>query len=137
MMDDGVYDRLENHRVPKHPSLNTLDNLLQIVGDVIRTVLHLGNCKRNFFHCFPEDEYILRTDFLFYFYVRPIQSLLFIIFTPIMRPPFIENFIFPVPDASVPAREICSLKSAAGITFSAYFSMHILLLLPKRHCNQV
>ncbi len=29
------------------------------------------------------------------------------------------NFIFPVPDASVPAVEICSLRSAAGMIFSA------------------
>ena len=29
------------------------------------------------------------------------------------------NFMFPVPDASVPAREICSLRSAAGIITSA------------------
>ena len=29
------------------------------------------------------------------------------------------NFMFPVPDASVPAVEICSDKSAAGMTFSA------------------
>ena len=29
------------------------------------------------------------------------------------------NFMFPVPEASVPAREICSLRSAAGMIFSA------------------
>jgi len=29
------------------------------------------------------------------------------------------NFMLPVPDASVPAVEICSLRSAAGMIFSA------------------
>ena len=29
------------------------------------------------------------------------------------------NFMLPVPEASVPAVEICSLKSAAGISHSA------------------
>jgi hypothetical protein len=29
------------------------------------------------------------------------------------------NFMFPVPEASVPAMEICSLRSAAGMIFSA------------------
>ena len=29
------------------------------------------------------------------------------------------NFMLPVPEASVPAVEICSLKSAAGMIFSA------------------
>jgi hypothetical protein len=28
--------------------------------------------------------------------------------------PFIENFMLPVPDASLPAVEICSDRSAAG-----------------------
>lgn len=35
---------------------------------------------------------------------------------PIVRAPFSMNFMFPVPDASVPAVEICSDRSAAGIT---------------------
>ena len=34
---------------------------------------------------------------------------------PIMRHPFITNFMFDVPDASVPAVEICYDNSAAGI----------------------
>ena len=34
--------------------------------------------------------------------------------------PFIINFMFPVPEASVPAVEICSETSAAAIIFSAY-----------------
>ena len=33
--------------------------------------------------------------------------------------PFMANFMFPVPEASMPAVEICSLTSAAGIIFSA------------------
>lgn len=36
-----------------------------------------------------------------------------------VRPPFSINFMFPVPEASVPAVEICSLRSAAGIIRSA------------------
>jgi hypothetical protein len=34
---------------------------------------------------------------------------------PIIRHPFIINFIFEVPEASVPAVDICSESSAAGI----------------------
>jgi hypothetical protein len=33
--------------------------------------------------------------------------------------PFIMNFMLPVPDASIPAVEICSDRSAAGISRSA------------------
>jgi len=33
---------------------------------------------------------------------------------PMVSAPFIENSIFPVPDASLPASESCSDKSAAG-----------------------
>ena len=32
-----------------------------------------------------------------------------------VRPPFIENFIFPVPEAFLPAVEICSDRSAARV----------------------
>jgi len=35
------------------------------------------------------------------------------------------NFIFPVPEASVPAVEICSERSAAGITFSARETLQV------------
>src|SRR5215510_4609757 len=38
---------------------------------------------------------------------------------PIVSAPFRANFMLPVPDASVPAMEICSLRSAAGMIFSA------------------
>jgi hypothetical protein len=39
---------------------------------------------------------------------------------PIIRQPFITNFIFEVPEASVPAVEICCDNSAAGmITYAA------------------
>jgi hypothetical protein len=37
-----------------------------------------------------------------------------------MRHPFITNFIFEVPDASVPAVEMCYDNSAAGIIIYAY-----------------
>ncbi|SKF62269.1 Uncharacterised protein [Mycobacteroides abscessus subsp. abscessus] len=33
--------------------------------------------------------------------------------------PFRANFMLPVPEASLPANEICSERSAAGINFSA------------------
>ena len=33
---------------------------------------------------------------------------------PMVRAPFMANFMLPVPEASLPAVEICSLKSAAG-----------------------
>jgi len=33
---------------------------------------------------------------------------------PMVIAPFIANFMLPVPDASLPAVEICSLRSAAG-----------------------
>ena len=39
---------------------------------------------------------------------------------PIIKHPFITNFIFEVPEASVPAVEICCDNSAAGmITYAA------------------
>ena len=38
---------------------------------------------------------------------------------PIVIAPFIMNFILPVPLASLPAVEICSETSAAGMIFSA------------------
>ena len=38
---------------------------------------------------------------------------------PTVSAPFIENFMLPVPEASVPAVEICSETSAAGMIFSA------------------
>ena len=33
---------------------------------------------------------------------------------PIVSAPFMASFMFPVPDASEPAVEICSLRSAPG-----------------------
>ena len=38
---------------------------------------------------------------------------------PTVSAPFIMNFILPVPLASLPAMEICSLTSAAGMMSSA------------------
>ena len=38
---------------------------------------------------------------------------------PIVRAPFSANFMFPVPEASVPAVEICSDSSEAGKMRSA------------------
>ena len=38
---------------------------------------------------------------------------------PMVRAPFIMNFMLPVPDASLPAMEICSETSAAGMMISA------------------
>jgi hypothetical protein len=38
---------------------------------------------------------------------------------PIVSAPLRANFILLVPEASVPAVEICSLTSAAGMIFSA------------------
>ena len=38
---------------------------------------------------------------------------------PSVREPFSASFMFPVPDASVPAVEICSESSAAGTIRSA------------------
>ncbi len=38
---------------------------------------------------------------------------------PIVSAPFIESFMFPVPEASIPAVEICSERSAAGMIRSA------------------
>ncbi|KAJ6647790.1 hypothetical protein Bhyg_03013 [Pseudolycoriella hygida] len=44
---------------------------------------------------------------------------------PIVSAPFNINFILPVPDASVPAVDICSDKSAAGIIFSAKITFNL------------
>ena len=38
---------------------------------------------------------------------------------PMVGAPLIMNFMFPVPDASIPAVEICSDRSAAGTRCSA------------------
>ena len=38
---------------------------------------------------------------------------------PMVKAPLSCSFMLPVPDASVPASEICSLRSAAGMIFSA------------------
>jgi len=38
---------------------------------------------------------------------------------PIVSAPFMTSFMFPVPDASEPAVEICSLRSAPGMIISA------------------
>ncbi len=38
---------------------------------------------------------------------------------PMVSAPFMLSFMFPVPDASIPAVEICSERSAAGMIFSA------------------
>lgn len=50
---------------------------------------------------------------------------------PIVRAPFNMNFMFPVPEASVPAVEICSDRSAAGIAKGqskqgfSYVTLHV------------
>lgn len=38
---------------------------------------------------------------------------------PMMSAPFMANFMFPVPEASVPAVEMCSLSSVPGMMASA------------------
>ena len=38
---------------------------------------------------------------------------------PTVSAPFMASFMLPVPDASMPAVEICSLRSAAGMMTSA------------------
>ena len=38
---------------------------------------------------------------------------------PMVRAPFIDSFMLPVPEASLPAVEICSERSAAGMIRSA------------------
>ena len=38
---------------------------------------------------------------------------------PMVSAPFIANFMLPVPEASMPAVEICSERSAAGMIRSA------------------
>jgi hypothetical protein len=42
---------------------------------------------------------------------------------PMIKPPFKQNFIFEVPDASVPAVEMCSLMSLAGQMISALLTL--------------
>ena len=42
---------------------------------------------------------------------------------PMVSAPFSANFILPVPDASMPAVEICSERSAAGMIFSARLTL--------------
>ena len=42
---------------------------------------------------------------------------------PMVRAPFSANFMLPVPDASMPAVEICSERSAAGIITSARLTL--------------
>lgn len=42
---------------------------------------------------------------------------------PMVRAPFSMNFMFPVPEASVPAVEICSDRSDAGITADKKFTI--------------
>lgn len=42
---------------------------------------------------------------------------------PMMRPPFRTNFMLLVPLASVPAVEICSLRSEAGTMISALLTL--------------
>lgn len=42
---------------------------------------------------------------------------------PMMRPPLSTNFMFEVPEASVPAVEICSLISEAGVMISALLTL--------------
>ena len=37
-----------------------------------------------------------------------------------INPPFMTNFMFDVPEASVPAVEMCSLMSEAGIMIYAF-----------------
>ena len=60
----------------------------------------------------PEDEDILRTNLFPDLDVGAVQ-------VPMVSAPLSANFMLPVPDASVPAVEICSLRSAAGMIFSA------------------
>lgn len=50
---------------------------------------------------------------------------------PMVRAPFSMNFMFPVPDASVPAVEICSDRSVAGITANRAHSKGLAKAVPK------
>ena len=59
-----------------------------------------------------EDEDVLGADMLRISTLAPSS-------VPMVSAPFSANFILPVPDASMPAVEICSERSAAGMIFSA------------------
>jgi hypothetical protein len=54
-----------------------------------------------------KKEEVLATDVFPDLDVRPVG-------VPIVSAPFMPNFMLPVPEASLPAVEICSLRSAAG-----------------------
>ena len=61
----------------------------------------------------PKMKMLFLPHFLHDFHVRPIEG------SDGQRPIELKFHMLPVPDASVPANEICSLRSAAGIIFSA------------------
>ena len=72
----------------------------------------------------PPDEAVLAARFsnpreLADLYLQPADQGGEPVRVPMVSAPFIWNFMLPVPDASKPAVEICSLRSAAGMMLSA------------------
>ena len=63
--------------------------------------------RRDFLGAETEQEKILRADLIADLDIGPVQRAM-------VSAPSIANFMFPVPDASLPAVEICSDRSAAG-----------------------
>lgn len=56
---------------------------------------------------------------------------------PMVRAPFSMNFMFPVPEASVPAVEICSDRSAAGMTADGWRIRNETLVIVQQRCLQM
>src|SRR5215510_13288540 len=78
----------------------------------LRVIAAMGAQFLHFLGLQAEDKNIFLTDL-------PMISILAPSSVPMVRAPFIANFMLLVPEASVPAVEMCSLRSAAGMIFSA------------------
>lgn len=96
-------------------------------GDLVDEVLRLVSlCAESvhFVDVHSEEEEVLRAHFLPHLHVGAIESSdretsVQLQISHRLEANVTWNFMSPVPDASVPAVEICSLRSAAGMIFSA------------------
>ena len=134
MLDDGVAESGEAAGVTEASTLDSLEHFVKIW---IKLEISIGVSMAEIFDILcevSEEEDVGFADFasylnLYHSFRRILeeqnqQRLTFAPSqVPMIKPPFNTNFMLLVPLASVPAVEICSLMSEAGVMISALLTL--------------
>jgi len=132
MVFNGTDKSAERARIAKHATLDGLEDLEKVgVKHMLTVVVRVPKV----FHVLGEvtkEEDIVLSDFTSDFNLDFVSCAVIkgpVILTlapsqvPMIKPPLRTNFMLLVPDASVPAVDMCSLISLAGMIISALLTL--------------